>query len=131
IAFSSRAQTNWHNILTDAANTESLNAILNVARAAYGNNSVFMVAYNQYLQFIDKGRRIEAPGQPPTADEFVYGDKVGGDTITAGNITAPVAIGDGATVTVIHPAPLPRIPLERPARAEYFQNRKHELAQLL
>ena len=46
-------------------------------------------------------------------DEVVHGDKVMGDKV------------------VMNEAPKPRIPLQRPPRVEYFQDRKDDLAQIL
>ncbi len=44
IAFSPRAQTNWHNILAAALRQNRLDALLQIVRAAYGDNPAFQTA---------------------------------------------------------------------------------------
>lgn len=53
ITFSSRAQTNWHNILTEAIYQNRLDNLLQIVNSTYGNNLSFQSIYSQYLHNID------------------------------------------------------------------------------
>src|SRR4051794_6993187 len=55
IAFSSRAQTNWHNILAEAIHQQRLDPLLKVALSTYGNNPTLLTAYAQYQFLVDHG----------------------------------------------------------------------------
>lgn len=65
VAFSSRAQTNWHNILAEAIRGNRLDALLDVVRTAYPTNQPLQVAITSYHQFIAAGGHLDAPAQLP------------------------------------------------------------------
>lgn len=104
IAFSTRAQTNWHNILAEAARQNRLDNLLDAARIAYGSNPALTAAHVEYRQFTDSGRYIDPPDQLPTGGTCVasQGNFIGHDQTTAGDISfsSGVAIGPGATANV-------------------------------
>jgi len=63
IAFSNRAQTNWHNILAEAIRQERLDTLLQVVCADYRNNSALQAACEQYREFLEQGGHLEPPQQ--------------------------------------------------------------------
>ncbi|MCB0185212.1 MAG: tetratricopeptide repeat protein, partial [Caldilineaceae bacterium] len=63
IAFSNRAQTNWHNILAEAIRQERLDTLLQVVCADYSNNSALQTACEQYREFLEQGGHLEPPQQ--------------------------------------------------------------------
>ena len=74
IAFSTRAQSNWHNILTEAAHQRRLDELLSIVHAAYANNPRLKDAYAHYTLFVQQGGELTittplteapAPGEPP------------------------------------------------------------------
>jgi tetratricopeptide (TPR) repeat protein len=88
IAFSSRAQTNWHNILTEAIRQNRLDALLQVVRTAYGDNPALQATYDQYRHLIDQGDHIEPPA-PLAADSGpTPAIETEGGAFIAGNVTA-------------------------------------------
>ena len=75
ITFSSRAQTNWHNILAEAVRQNSLDLLLKVALSDYTANPSLLVAYDQYRLFIAQGNHFEVPDPLPTgASVTIAGD---------------------------------------------------------
>ena len=82
IAFSPRAQTNWHNILAEAVRQKRLDVLLAVVRTAYGGNSVLTDAYAEYRAFIDHGGHMEAPAQLPAIGSI----ETGGGSYVSGNV---------------------------------------------
>ncbi|MFZ4657594.1 MAG: effector-associated domain EAD1-containing protein [Caldilineaceae bacterium] len=75
ITFSPRAQTNWHNILSEAIRQVGLGALLKIAQTDYAANPALLAAYDQYCLFIDQGNRFEAPEQLPAgAGITIVGD---------------------------------------------------------
>lgn len=88
ILFSSRAQTNWHNILTEANRQSRLETLLQVVRANYANNPMFQTADDQYRQLLDQGGKIEPPA-PLTADSDPLPTiETAGGPLIAGNVAA-------------------------------------------
>ena len=96
IAFSSRAESNWHNILAEAIRCNRLAALLNIVRQAYPTNPSLQAAILNYQQFVEAGGQFDVPAQvsPGTT---IYGDQT-----NVGNISqsVAVAIGTGATASV-------------------------------
>ncbi len=103
ILFSARAQTNWHNILAEAARQERLDPLLKIVLGAYAANSALLAAYGQYRLLIDQGGYLEAPAPLP-ADAGVtiggdvnlnQGDFVGRDKLVAGDdVSGDQVVGD-------------------------------------
>ena len=58
IEFSTRAQTNWHNILTEAVKQNLVDSLLNVVNTRYYENRRFKAAFTRYRQCIDEGGDI-------------------------------------------------------------------------
>ncbi|MBV7326792.1 tetratricopeptide repeat protein [Chloroflexi bacterium TSY] len=88
--------------------------------------------------------RVELPTADPTICPNCHanlqtipharaGDHITGDQINIDQINQPgnLAIGTGAQINVIQPPKPDGPPLQRPPRAEHFQDRQDELAQLL
>jgi len=96
IAFSSRAESNWHNILAEAIRCNCLAALLNIVCQAYPTNPSLQAAILNYQQFVEAGGQFDVPAQvsPGTT---IYGDQT-----SVGNISQSmaVAIGTGATASV-------------------------------
>lgn len=74
IAFSARAQSNWHNILTEAAHQKRLDVLLAIVYAAYASYPKLKDAYTHYTLFIQHGGDLTiatslteapTPGEPP------------------------------------------------------------------
>ena len=131
IAFSSRAQTNWHNILAAAASTQQLDALLEVALKDYANHQALVAAYANYRLFIDGGSHVETPAQLLGAAVTFHQTKTAGGAAVAGNVVTGGGTFIGRDQNVyIQEAPKPRIAftLERPPRAEHFVNRTTEFA---
>ncbi|MFZ4656662.1 MAG: effector-associated domain EAD1-containing protein [Caldilineaceae bacterium] len=75
IPFSSRAQTNWHNILAEAIRQARLDPLLKIALADYAATPVLLAAYGQYRLLIEQGGSLEAPAPlPADADVTIAGD---------------------------------------------------------
>ena len=101
IAFSSRAKTNWHNILAQSIRQNRLPVLLGIARNDYLDNQPLTVACADYHRFIEQGGWLESPSQLP----------VDGDVITAhiGEQANVVAVGKQITQIVyqgVLPQPL-------------------------
>ena len=58
ITFSSRAKTNWHNILTAALQQQRLDALLEVVRKDYASNPALQTAYTAYQDLIEQGESL-------------------------------------------------------------------------
>ncbi|MFN8495692.1 MAG: effector-associated domain EAD1-containing protein [Caldilineaceae bacterium] len=58
IRFSAQALENWHAILTEAAQTERLDAMLNIAATEYSSNGDLLAAYGTYCHFVGQGNQI-------------------------------------------------------------------------
>jgi|694.fasta_scaffold142626_1 hypothetical protein len=87
IAFSSRAETNWHNILTTAIHQNCVEALLQVALSTYGTNVPLLSACGQYYHFISQGGRLEASEPLPTsAAATVQNIKTEGGTAVVGEV---------------------------------------------
>lgn len=75
IPFSSRAQTNWHNILAEAIRQARLDPLLKIALADYAANPVLLAAFEQYRLLIEQGGNLEAPASlPANAGVTIAGD---------------------------------------------------------
>lgn len=75
IAFSSRSQTNWHNILAAAIRQARLDSLLKIALADYAANPALLAAYGQYRLWIEQGGSLEAPAAlPADASVMISGD---------------------------------------------------------
>lgn len=71
IAFSPRAETNWHNILSDAIAEQRLDDLLQVVLKCYGSNQEFLAAHKLYSEFAAQGGCLE-PSAGPLADGKVF-----------------------------------------------------------
>lgn len=58
---SSRAHTNWHNILAAAIRQARLDPLLKISVADYAANPALLAAYNQYRLWIEQGGSLAAP----------------------------------------------------------------------
>ncbi|MEZ4861240.1 MAG: effector-associated domain EAD1-containing protein [Caldilineaceae bacterium] len=75
IAFSPRAQTNWHNILAEAIRQNGLDQLLAIARSNYGNFPAFRAAMAAYQQHIEAQGPLQLHQlQPSDADAPAPGD---------------------------------------------------------
>lgn len=66
IAFSSRAQTNWHNILAEAIRNHCLDTLLERVQAEYAAYLPLQTAIATYRQFIAMGGYLDVPPQEQT-----------------------------------------------------------------
>lgn len=96
VTFSTRPQTNWHNILTEALRQSRLDALLYIAHRDYMHNQLLITAYADYRRWVAAGGRFETPaalfpsdsstqmseGSNPVAghDEDSLSERVNGDT---------------------------------------------------
>ena len=128
IAFSTRAQTNWHNILSAALQQQRLEVLLEVARNEYLDNEALYTAHLTYRRLIEQGGRLAVPPQPLEGgvtqtlktsggmvvagsvttsgdvigrDQHIHGDRVQGDKVLGNKITyqqLPPPLLDAATL---------------------------------
>ncbi|MEZ4868835.1 MAG: effector-associated domain EAD1-containing protein [Caldilineaceae bacterium] len=78
IAFSARAQTNWHNILDEAIRQKRLDPLLKVALANYTANPALTAAYGQYRLLVDQDGYLETLAQLSGDGIMITGDVEGG-----------------------------------------------------
>lgn len=62
IAFSPRAQTNWHHILVEARRQQRLDRLLEIARSAYPDNRLLNDACAAYERLAAQGAEMELQG---------------------------------------------------------------------
>lgn len=72
IAFSTRSQTNWHNILMEALRQNRLEALLYIAHRDYVHNQALITAYAAYRRLVATGGQIETPGSLLSSDNTTH-----------------------------------------------------------
>lgn len=73
IAFHSRAQTNWHNIVTEAVRQSCLDRLLAIVQANYKDYQPLQAAAVIYQQFVEQYGQLSLPGlEDPAPGESPY-----------------------------------------------------------